>query len=352
LGPTAVLTQENPFLSRHWSLVKITYLLQNPSIASRTPEGWEYAVFAARPDGSYAEEDLQELADTDFLVVGLEPVIEALFARAKKLKLVQRLGVGYDNIDLEAATRYGVPVCNMPDFNAATVAEHTIMLILAIFRRVFESTLLMKAGRWEPSTIAQQGIFDLQGKTLGILGLGAIGREVAGRAKAFEVDICYHDRRRRPAAVEKELGASFASLDDLLRHSDIVTCHLPLTSETHHLLGRDEFRKMKRTAIFINTARGAITDEGALAEALQQGVIAGAGLDVFAEEPLDHRHPLVRCRNVLLTPHTAGQTREAMERMVGMMLENIQRVVVGEKPRYRVNPGCGLSDADYLLERT
>jgi glyoxylate reductase len=318
--------------------MKITYLLQNPGIASRTPEGWESAVFAARPDGSYAEENLQELADTDFLVVGLEPVPEVLFARANGLKLVQRLGVGYDNVDLEAATRHGVPVCNMPDFNAATVAEHTIMLILALLRRVFDSTLLMKAGRWEPTAIAYQGIFDLRGKTLGVLGLGAIGQEVARRAGAFEVDIIYHDRSRRPATVEEELGASFVSLDDLLRHSDIVSCHLPLTPETSRLLGAAEFRKMKKSAIFINTARGAITDEGALAEALAQGIIAGAGLDVFAEEPLDPRHRLRRCPNVLLTPHTAGQTREAMERMVAMMLENIQRVVRGEEPRYRLNP--------------
>ena len=120
--------------------------------------------------------------------------------------------------------------------------------------------------------------------------------------------------------------------------SDIVTIHLPLTSETKSLIGRAEIRKMKRTAILINTARGAIVDEGALAEALEQGIIAGAGLDVFAEEPLDSRHPLRRCSNVLLTPHSAGQTREAMERMVDMMLENIQRVVKGEEPRYRVEP--------------
>ncbi len=142
--------------------MKITYLLQNPGIASRTPEGWKSAVIAAQPDGSYAEEDLQEVADADFLVVGLEPVSEVLFARAKKLKLVQRLGVGYDNIDLESAARYGVPVCNIPDFNAATVAEHTIMLILALLRRAFESTLLMKASQWPLTTVISQGIFDRQ----------------------------------------------------------------------------------------------------------------------------------------------------------------------------------------------
>jgi phosphoglycerate dehydrogenase-like enzyme len=231
-----------------------------------------------------------------------------------------------------------VPVCNLPDFNAATVAEHTLMLILALLRRVFDSTLLMKAGRWPPSAIAAQGVFDLRGKTLGVIGLGAIGREVAKRAKAFEVDLCYYDQRRSPPALEAELGGSLIPLSDLLRRSDIVTIHLPLTPATFRLIGRAELHQMKRTALLINTARGAVVDEEALAEALGQGVIAGAGLDVFAEEPLDPRHRFRRCPNVLLTPHTAGQTREAIERIVATMLENIERVVRGEEPRYRVTP--------------
>ena len=318
--------------------MKIVYMVRNPGILNRTPEGWEAVVVAAKPDGSYSDEELREFADADFVVVGLEPVTEAIFAKAKQLKLVQRLGVGCDNIDLKAASHYGVPVCNMPDFNAATVAEHTIMLILALLRQVFESTLLMKAGRWPVSTVVAQGIFDLQGKTLGIIGLGAIGRAVARRAKSFDANICYYDRHRCPESDEKEIGATFVELDDLLSQSDIVSCHVPLTRQTRHLIGRTELQKMKRTSILINTARGAVVDEEALAEALREGIIAGAGLDVFSQEPLDSRHPLRRCRNVLLTPHIAGQTREAMERMVAMMLENIQRVVRGEEPRYRVNP--------------
>lgn len=318
--------------------MKIVYLVQNPGIASRTPDGWHSTVIAARQDSGYADQDLQELADADILVVGLEPVTEALLGRARQLKLVQRLGVGYDNIDLDAAARYGVPVCNMPDFNAAAVAEHTIMLMLALLRRVFESTLLMKAGKWPISTIVAQGIFDLRGKMVGIIGLGAIGQAVARRARAFEASISYNDRFQHGPAIEEGLGASLVSLDTLLRQSDIVTCHLPHTVESHRMIGRPELLKMKRTAILINTARGAIVDEEALAEALHQGIIAGAGLDVFADEPLDPKHPLRRCPNVLLTPHTAGQTREAMERMVETMLDNIQRVASGEEPRFRVNP--------------
>ena len=317
--------------------MKIAYLLKNPGIASRTPEDWKSSVISAEANGSYTEEALQEVADADFLVVGLEPVIEEIFARTKHLKLLQRLGVGYDNIDLEAASYYGIPVCNMPDFNAGTVAEHTIMLILALLRRVFESALLMKGGQWPPSTIAGQGIFDLQGKTLGSIGFGLIAQAVAKRVRPFEVNFLYYDQYRAPATLEAESGASFSSLDDVLQHSDIVTIHLPLTPETHHLISEAEFRKMKRNAILINTARGAILDEKALVDALNEGMIAGAGLDVFTDEPLDPKHPLRRCPNVLLTPHVAGQTREAMERMVAMMLENIQRVVRGEEPLYRVN---------------
>lgn len=317
--------------------MKITYLLRNPGIASRTPEGWTSALFSAMPDGTYAEDNLRELADTDFLVLGLEPVTETCFARGPGIKLVQRLGVGYDNIDLEAATRRGIPVCNMPDFNAATVAEHTLMLILALQRRVFESTLLMKAGHWPAAAVASQGMFELRGKILGILGMGAIGREVARRARAFDVEIRYYDRQRPPASVEQALGLVSTPLKKLLAESDIVSCHLPLTPETRGLLGADHFRAMKPSAILINTARGALLDEAALVQALERGTIAGAGLDVYTEEPLDPRSPLRRCPNLLLTPHTAGQTREAMDRMVAMMLENIQRVARGDQPLYRVN---------------
>ena len=317
--------------------MKIVYLLKNPGISSRTPAGWQHAVMAAQNEGTYTDEDLEKVVDADFLVVGLEPVNTALLGRTQRLKLIQRLGVGYNNIDLEAAAQYGVPVCNMPDFNAATVAEHTLMLILALYRRIVDSTFLMKAGKWSPATVVGKGIFDLQGKTVGILGIGAIGRAVARRARPFDVALLYHDKERLPKQVEEDLGISFVPIENLLSHSDILTLHLPLTSETYHLIGKNELQKMKRTAVVINTARGAIIDEHALAKALETGTIGGAGLDVFSDEPLSPQHPLRRCPNILLTPHTAGQTREAMDRMTAMMLKNIQRVVEGQKPHYQVN---------------
>jgi phosphoglycerate dehydrogenase-like enzyme len=309
--------------------VKIVYLLKNPGIASRTPAGWKSAVISSDADGGYTEDDLLEVEDADFLAVGLEPVGEEIFDRAPRLRLVQRLGRGHNNIDLEAAARRGVPVCTMPDFNAATVAEHTLMLMLALLRRVFESTLLMKAGRWPVREVVGSGIFDLQGKVVGLVGLGAIGRAVAIRLKPFDARVLYYDLRDGPGI---DLELEQVSLELLLRDSDIVSLHVPLTTETRGLIGGPEIATMKRTALLINTARGALVDEVALADALQKEAIAGAALDVFSEEPLDPLHPLRRCGNTLLTPHTAGQTREAMERMVAMMLENMQRVSRGEEP--------------------
>ena len=311
--------------------MKVIYLLKNSGIASRTPAGWQSAVISSDRDGRYAEQDLLELADADFLVVGLEPVGEEILNRAPRLKLVQRLGPDYDNIDLDAASRCGVPVAGMADFNAATVAEHTIMLMLGLLRRVFDSTLLMKAGRWPVSEIVGHGIFDLQGKTVGLVGLGSIGRAVAVRLEAFDASVHYYDSRHDAAA---DLDAQPVSLEQLLRESEIVSLHLPLTEANRGLIGRDQIATMRKDDLLVNTARGPLVDELALADALERGAIAGAALDVFSEEPLDPSHPLRRCPNTLLTPHLAGQTRQAMERMVAMMLENIARVGRGEQPAH------------------
>lgn len=301
-----------------------------------TPDGWGSAVIRPGPDGRYTDDSLAELADAEFVVVGLEPVPEAIFEAAPRLRFVQRLGVGYDNVDLDAATRRGVPVSNMPDFNAITVAEHAVALILCLQRRLFESTLLMKAGQWPLGTVVAQGVYELCGKTVGIVGMGKIGTEVARLVAAFQCPLLYYDGRRASADDERELGLEQAPLDDLLLRSDAVTLHLPLTHETRHLLGARELGLMKETALLINTARGAIVDEAALTAALLEGSIGGAGLDVFTDEPLAQRHPLRSCNNVVLTPHTAGQTREAMDRMVACMLDNLDRVARGVEPRHRV----------------
>lgn len=316
--------------------MKVAYLLQNPGLARCTPEGWDRTVVSADSGGEYASEDLVKVAGADILVVGLEPVTEELLeAAGSRLRLIQRLGVGYDNVDLEAARRRGVPVCYMPDFNAGTVAEHAIALMLGLLRRLFESTLLMKAGRWPLGAVVAAGVWDLQGKTVGVIGMGRIGQEVGKRLLPFGVRLQYHDERRDPVK-DTIPEARSVELEELLRTSDIVSLHLPLTPETRGVLGREELELMKPSALLVNTARGALVDEGALAALLDEGRLAGAGVDVFSEEPPEPKHPLRGARNVLLTPHTAGQTREAMQRMVDTMLANFRRIEREEAPLYRV----------------
>jgi phosphoglycerate dehydrogenase-like enzyme len=288
-------------------------------------------------DGRYSDLDLEEMAGASVLVVGLDQLPSEVLERSTSLRLVQRLGVGYCNIDLDAARRRGIPVCNLPDFNAGAVAEHTIMMILALQRRLFDSTLWMKAGRWPTHEIVSAGIFELSGKTIGLVGFGAIGQAVARRAQGFEISMSYYDRSTASAAKALHLNAAPLPLPELLSLSDIVSIHLPLTPETRHLIRASELALMKPTALVINTARAAIIDEIALADALRAQRLGGAGLDVFEDEPLPARHPLRSCPNVLLTPHLAGQTREAMERMATAMVANLLRVERNEDPLYRVN---------------
>jgi phosphoglycerate dehydrogenase-like enzyme len=313
--------------------VKVVYFVRNPGIATRTPPAWDHVLVGPDAADRFPEERRSELADADVLVAGLDPVDADLLAVATGLKLVQRLGVGHDAVDLEAAARQGVPVANMPDYNSGAVAEHTLMLMLALLRRVFDSTLLMKAGKWPVAEMVGQGVHNLEGRTLGLVGFGAIGRAVAARAAPFGMRILYWDEQPAPAGLH---GAEPSGLDELLAQSDVVSLHLPLTDRTRGVLDAARLASMKPRALLINTARGELVDELALAEALTEGRIGGAGIDVFGREPLDPRHPLRRSPNVLLTPHLAGQTLEAMERMVEALHENLARVERGEEPRDRV----------------
>jgi glyoxylate reductase len=313
--------------------VKVVYFVRNPGIASRTPTGWRHALVSPDAGGCFPAARVAELEDADVLVAGLDPVDDDLLAHAPRLKLIQRLGVGHDAVNLGAAAARGVPVANMPDYNSGAVAEHALMLILALLRRVFDASLLMKAGHWPAGQIAAQGIYGLEGRTLGLVGFGAIGRAVAARAEPFGARLLYWDERRAPDGLH---SAHPAELDELLAQSDVVSLHLPLTDSTRRILDARRLTRIKPGGLLINTARGELVDEEALAEALIEGRLAGAGLDVFGREPLDPRHPLRRCPNVLLTPHLAGQTREAMERMVNALQESLRRVEHSQEPRDRV----------------
>ncbi len=261
-----------------------------------------------------SEERLVELIrDADAIIVRSKPKItRRVIMTGEKLRIIARAGVGLDNIDLEAAEERGIKVVNAPAAPTRSVAELAIGLMLAVARKIAYADRMMRSGVWAKKKAL--GV-ELHGKTLGVIGMGRIGSTVARIARfGFGMKIIYYDVRKCPKEIEKELDARCVDLDTLLREADIITLHVPLVPSTHHLINEERLRIMKNTAILINTARGGVVDTEALVRALKEGWIAGAGLDVFEEEPLPPDHPLTKLDNVVLTPHIGSSTIEAQER--------------------------------------
>jgi glyoxylate reductase len=260
---------------------------------------------------------------------------EIVAAGGRSLKVISNYAVGYNNIDVEEATKSGVLVTNTPGVLTDATADLTWALLLACARRIPKSDSLVRDGRfvgWSPTLLLGREVY---GKTLGIIGMGEIGAAVARRAKGFGMKTIYHNRKRDPEA-EKELGAMYVSVDDLLRNSDYVSLHVPLTPETRHLIGEKEFAMMKPTAILLNASRGEVIDEKALIKALKEGRIDSAGLDVYEKEP--RLSPgLAELDNVVLTPHTGSATYESRDRMAVMAAENLVAGLRGERPPNLVN---------------
>ncbi len=249
------------------------------------------------------------LQSADALIVRSAVQVDAdLLEHARKLRVIGRAGVGVDNIDLDAATRKGIAVMNTPGANAIAVAEHALALMLAMARHIGRANELMHAGKWEKKSL--QGT-ELRGKTLGIVGLGRIGMEVARRARAFGMEIVAHDPFVS-TAVAKEQGIRLAKLEEVYAAADYLTLHVGLTPQTAGMINADSVKRMKRGVRLVNCARGELVDEAALAQAVKQGLVAGAALDVFTDEPLKNS-PLTAVENIILTPHIAGSTNEAQE---------------------------------------
>ena len=296
---------------------------------SLTPQGFELVV--AEP----GTPEFYEAAGTAEFYLGLARQMGGEFFRsAPKLRLVQLISAGYDHVDIEAARKAKVPVANNGGANAIAVAEHTIMLMLAVQKRLVRFHNDVVAGKWRAGNPNESRIYELAGKTLGIVGLGNIGKKVARRAAAFDMAVQYYDIARLTEDQEDALGARFVLLEELLRTSDVLSLHVPLTDATRRMLRARELGMMKRSAIVINTCRGPVVDEDALHRALAQGQIAGAGLDVFVEEPPAPSHPLFALPNVTLTPHSAGPTWENWTARFRNGFDNIQRVAVGDRPRW------------------
>ncbi len=253
------------------------------------------------------------------------------------LKVVSNMAVGFDNIDVEACTARGVIVCITPDVLTETTADFTWALILSVARRVCEAAAAVHKGQWrtwEPLGFLGR---DMAGATLGIVGLGRIGQAVARRASGFGMRIVYTDRARQPREIEEQLRATFLPLDELLTESDIVTLHVPLTPETRKLIGARELARMKPGALLINTARGAVVDTDALVAALRDRRLWGAGLDVTDPEPLPADHPLLRCPNVIVTPHIASASEVTRARMAELAAQNLVAALRGERPPRSLN---------------
>ncbi len=269
------------------------------------------------------EDELVELVKgVDAIIVRSKPkVTRKIIEAAEKLKVIGRAGVGIDNIDLEAAREKGIAVLNTPGAPSRSVAELAIGLMLAVARKIAFADRRMREGVWAKKQCMG---FELRGKVLGIIGMGRIGREVARIAYyGFGMKIIYYDARGRMEDVEKELDAEYRELDDVLREADIVTLHVPLLPSTRHLINEERLKRMKSSAILINTARGGVVDTKALVKALSNGWITGAGLDVYEEEPLPKDHPLTKFDNVVLTPHIGSTTNEAQERAGVQIAEKI-----------------------------
>ena len=280
---------------------------------------------------SPSEEEYQKvLRDSEAIIIGTGAVDAEFLDAAPKLGIAARFGVGYDNVDVEECSRRGIHVTHTPDVLSSAVADLTLGLTLSLLRGIVDANTFAR-GEWFQRRSRLPFGRDMEGMTLGIVGLGRIGAEVARRANGFGMRIVYSDVVRRPD-LESGLGVEFVGFEELLRESDVVSIHVPLLPSTRHLIGREELKLMKPTSVIINTSRGLTIDQGALILALEEGWIAGAGLDVFEDEPLPADSSLTKMGNVVLTPHIGSATIETRRRMAEVCAENVKAFLEGKTP--------------------
>ncbi|MGH9690517.1 MAG: 2-hydroxyacid dehydrogenase [Candidatus Acidiferrales bacterium] len=293
-----------------------------------------------QPERMPRGELLKRVADREALVCMLtDKVDEELLTAAPKLRVAATVSVGYDNIDVAACTRHKVAATNTPGVLDDTTADFAWTLLMAVARRLVEGDTWIRSGSWPGWELDQLAGADVYGKTLGIAGFGRIGRRMARRALGFQMRVIYSGRTRAPIEVEQELYAEFVEMDRLLREADFVTLHVPLLPETRHLICKDTLGKMKRSAFLINTSRGPVVDEAALAEALENKQIAGAALDVYEFEPKVHPALLGR-KNVVLAPHIGSASMETRTKMAVMAAENAAALFQGRRPPNALNAGA------------
>jgi phosphoglycerate dehydrogenase-like enzyme len=319
--------------------LKVALLTQaRPEVMARIPADLTHVVLHAGPDGRYSDADLAQVADVDAFLVAAEPVHDQLLDAAPRLKIVQRMGVGYNTLDLEACARRGIPCCNVAGVNKEVVAEHGMALIAALAKNLREADALTRKADWPGARLLTKRSFELYEKTLGIVGLGDTGSNLARRAKAFDMKIVYNDIRPIDRNLVEDLEATFLEKDELFRTADVVSINTDLNDQSRSMVDARRIALMKPTALLVCCARGHIVDEQALADALNAGRIAGAGIDVFTAEPIAEDNPLLTARNCLLTAHIAGVNPESGARAITRALDNVRAVVQrGEKPQWVLN---------------
>ncbi len=296
-------------------------------IREEMPGGWRLLP-------AHGTDCTSQLAECDFVLVPDQPIRAEQLAAAPRLKMIQHQGVGYERIDTAACRAAKIPLCLTPEGTTTGVAEHTLLLILALYKQLVKAANGVRGGKWMQWEL-RGGSFELAGKTLGLVGYGRIGREVARRALAFDAQVMFFDPLVKDA--HETQAQCCRSLEDLLATSDIISLHVPVTEKTRKLVNADFLAKCKPGAVLVNTARGAIVDEPALVAALQNGQICGAALDVLAQEPPDPANALLHMDNVLVTPHIAAGTRDALKTKMRAAFANMQRRVRGE-PLWHIVP--------------
>ena len=278
------------------------------------------------------DEQIALVEQAEFLLPGWAQVTQAMLARAGKLKMIQKWGIGVDRIDVEAVRKMRIPLAITAGSNAGPVAELAIALMLAVYRRLPYVNQAMREGKW-PKAEMRESCFQIAGKTVGVVGFGAIGRMLARRLRGFDANVIYFDARRADDATEKELIATYMALGELLASSDIVSLHVPFTPQTSRMINAESIATMRDGAVLINTARGELVDEQALYQALVSGKLRGAGLDAFDPEPPSADNPLLSLDQVVVTPHAGGGVFDNVENVARHSLGNIMRHLRGEPLR-------------------
>lgn len=310
----------------------VYFTSQSPAVSrlllEYAPSNFSISVHSASlPD----EQKATLVRNADFLLLFPGKISEPVLREAKRLKLIQLVSAGYDEIDLALCRELNIPVANNGGTNAIDVAEHTIALILGFYRRLVDLDRNARTNRWGELEIGLS-TYTIAGKTVGLIGLGHIGRQVARLLRGFGAYLLYYDTQAASLELERELRISRTGLIDLLQASDIVTLHVPLTAQTRNLIGWRELSHMKTTALLVNTSRGRVVEENALLRVLKDQRILGAAIDVLAEEPPQPDHPLFALENVLITPHVAGVTFDTWRRRSEIIFQNMQRVWEGNLP--------------------